>query len=77
MGARLILLGGAPLEGPRYIWWNFVASNRETQRRNGARPTGAVACSIFRSEIATISFRCRPKIDPFDENDSVDAVAGV
>jgi hypothetical protein len=27
--ARLILLGGAPLEGPRYIWWNFVASNRE------------------------------------------------
>jgi redox-sensitive bicupin YhaK (pirin superfamily) len=28
-GARLILLGGAPLEGPRYIWWNFVASSRE------------------------------------------------
>jgi redox-sensitive bicupin YhaK (pirin superfamily) len=28
-GARLILLGGAPLEGPRYVWWNFVASNRE------------------------------------------------
>jgi redox-sensitive bicupin YhaK (pirin superfamily) len=22
-------LGGAPLEGPRYIWWNFVASGRE------------------------------------------------
>jgi redox-sensitive bicupin YhaK (pirin superfamily) len=29
MGARLILLGGAPLKGPRYIWWNFVASKRE------------------------------------------------
>jgi redox-sensitive bicupin YhaK (pirin superfamily) len=28
-GARLILLGGATLEGPRYIWWNFVASSRE------------------------------------------------
>ena len=28
-GARLILLGGEPLEGPRYIWWNFVASSRE------------------------------------------------
>ncbi len=28
-GARLILLGGAPLGGPRYIWWNFVASSRE------------------------------------------------
>jgi redox-sensitive bicupin YhaK (pirin superfamily) len=26
-GARLILLGGATLSGPRYIWWNFVASS--------------------------------------------------
>jgi redox-sensitive bicupin YhaK (pirin superfamily) len=25
--ARLLLLGGAPLEGPRYIWWNFVSSS--------------------------------------------------
>ena len=28
-GARLIVLGGATLGGPRYIWWNFVASSRE------------------------------------------------
>ena len=35
-GARLLLLGGATLGGPRYIWWNFVASSRETDRR-GAR----------------------------------------
>ena len=27
--ARLMLLGGAALEGPRYIWWNFVSSRRE------------------------------------------------
>jgi len=27
--ARLMLLGGATLEGPRYIWWNFVASSKE------------------------------------------------
>lgn len=47
------------------------------QRRNGARPTGAVACSIFHPEIATNSFRCRPKVDPFDASDSVDALAGV
>jgi redox-sensitive bicupin YhaK (pirin superfamily) len=26
--ARLMLLGGAPLDGPRHIWWNFVASAR-------------------------------------------------
>jgi redox-sensitive bicupin YhaK (pirin superfamily) len=28
-GARLMILGGATLAGPRYIWWNFVASSRE------------------------------------------------
>ncbi|WP_367714465.1 pirin family protein [Nitratireductor sp. GISD-1A_MAKvit] len=28
-GARLMLLGGATLNGPRYIWWNFVASSRD------------------------------------------------
>ncbi len=24
--ARLMLYGGEPMEGPRYIWWNFVSS---------------------------------------------------
>jgi len=28
-GARLMLLGGETLSGPRYIWWNFVASSEE------------------------------------------------
>lgn len=28
-GARLMLLGGATLEGSRYIWWNFVASSQD------------------------------------------------
>ena len=27
--ARLMLLGGAPLEGRRHIWWNFVSSTPE------------------------------------------------
>ena len=27
LGARLMLLGGAPLDGPRHIWWNFVSSS--------------------------------------------------
>jgi redox-sensitive bicupin YhaK (pirin superfamily) len=27
--ARLMLLGGQPLDGDRFIWWNFVASSRE------------------------------------------------
>ncbi|MEM9798582.1 MAG: pirin family protein [Pseudomonadota bacterium] len=28
-GARLMLLGGDTLEGPRFIWWNFVASSKD------------------------------------------------
>jgi redox-sensitive bicupin YhaK (pirin superfamily) len=28
-GARLMLLGGAPMDGPRHIWWNFVSSSPE------------------------------------------------
>ncbi|HLW93662.1 MAG TPA: pirin family protein [Roseiarcus sp.] len=27
--ARMIYLGGAALEGPRFIWWNFVSSSKE------------------------------------------------
>jgi redox-sensitive bicupin YhaK (pirin superfamily) len=27
--ARLMLLGGAPVEGQRHLWWNFVASSTE------------------------------------------------
>jgi len=28
-GARLLLLGGAAMDGPRYLFWNFVASSLE------------------------------------------------
>jgi redox-sensitive bicupin YhaK (pirin superfamily) len=28
-GARLLLLGGARLDGPRHLWWNFVSSRPE------------------------------------------------
>jgi redox-sensitive bicupin YhaK (pirin superfamily) len=27
--ASLVLLGGEPMDGPRFIWWNFVASRHE------------------------------------------------
>lgn len=28
-GARIVVLGGATMDGPRHIWWNFVASSAE------------------------------------------------
>ena len=27
--ARVMLLGGEPMDGPRHIWWNFVSSSRD------------------------------------------------
>lgn len=28
-GARIMVLGGATMNGPRYIWWNFVSSSKD------------------------------------------------
>ncbi len=28
-GARIMVLGGATMDGPRHLWWNFVASSKE------------------------------------------------
>jgi hypothetical protein len=27
--ARVVLLGGAAMDGPRHVWWNFVSSRKE------------------------------------------------
>ena len=27
--ARVMLLGGEPMDGPRHIWWNFVSSSKD------------------------------------------------
>ena len=27
--ARFMMLGGEPMDGPRFIWWNFVASRKD------------------------------------------------
>lgn len=31
--AHVMLLGGAVMDGPRYIWWNFVASDKDMIRQ--------------------------------------------
>ncbi len=27
--AQFVVIGGAPLDGPRFIWWNFVSSSKQ------------------------------------------------
>lgn len=36
LGGEVILIGGAPLDAPRFLWWNFVSSNRERIRAASA-----------------------------------------
>ena len=47
-GARLIVLGGETLSGPRYIWWNFVASSEaaihEARAELGRRAAERFSC---------------------------------
>lgn len=31
--SRIAILGGAPLDGPRHIWWNFVSSSKDRIER--------------------------------------------
>ena len=31
--ARVMLLGGEPMDGPRHIWWNFVSAPRSGSSR--------------------------------------------
>jgi hypothetical protein len=32
-GAHVMFAGGAPLDGPRHVWWNFVSSSRDRIRQ--------------------------------------------
>jgi redox-sensitive bicupin YhaK (pirin superfamily) len=45
-GARIMLVGGEPLDGPRHIWWNFVSSSKDRIERAKiewrANPTGHI-----------------------------------
>ncbi|MBL6428645.1 MAG: pirin family protein [Maritimibacter sp.] len=48
-GARLVLLGGETLNGPRHIWWNFVSSSKDKiEEAKMAWATGAWAKDKFR-----------------------------
>jgi len=32
MRSRVMLIGGEPLDAPRFVWWNFVSSRKERIR---------------------------------------------
>jgi len=61
-GARLIILGGATLGGPRYLWWNFVSSRQEkidTAKEAWRKADWGRGQFDLPPTIARNSFRCR------------------
>ena len=61
-GAQRMILGGATFPGPRYIWWNFVASSQERIKAAKAEwraGNGARGASICRPMTAASISRCR------------------
>ena len=55
-GARLMLCGGAPMDGERHVWWNFVSSQPRPHQRSQARD-GRPASSPSRPTTMTNSSR--------------------
>lgn len=58
---RLMVLGGEPLDGPRHLWWNFVASDQA--RLDAARADWAAAVQASFPE--TGRFKLPPKETEF------------
>ena len=55
-----MLLGGEPLDGPRHIWWNFVASSQERIEQAKADWQRAAVRHSCRATSRS-SFRCRKR----------------
>ncbi|MEO8553436.1 MAG: pirin family protein [Kofleriaceae bacterium] len=49
--ARVVLIGGEPLDGPRYIWWNFVSSSPDRIHEAAARWRGGSWEKVFDDEV--------------------------
>jgi redox-sensitive bicupin YhaK (pirin superfamily) len=60
--ARFMLLGGAPLDGPRYIWWNFVSSSQERIQQAAAQWKAGQFPKVPGDEIEFIPLNDDPKV---------------
>jgi hypothetical protein len=48
-GARIMMAGGDPLDGPRYLDWNFVASSKERLAQAAADWRASIAAGFVDS----------------------------
>lgn len=63
-GARLMLLGGEPMDGPRHVWWNFVASSRERiEQAKADWQAGRFAAVPGETEFIPLPVQRAPRVD--------------
>lgn len=61
---RLMLLGGAVMDGPRYIWWNFVSSRRDKIADAAERWQARTFATVTGDEAEYIPLPGQPKLAP-------------
>jgi hypothetical protein len=59
--ARVLLLGGEPMDGPRHIWWNFVSSSAE-RIEQAAADWAAGRFAAVPGETERITLPDRPRV---------------
>jgi redox-sensitive bicupin YhaK (pirin superfamily) len=64
--AHFVIVGGAPMDGPRHIWWNFVSSRKERIEQAKAEWTAGHFGTVPGDEIEFIPLPEKPGVNSVD-----------
>lgn len=65
--AHFVIVGGAPMDGPRHIWWNFVSSRKERIEQAKAEWTAGHFGKVPGDEIEFIPLPEKPGVNSIDQ----------
>jgi redox-sensitive bicupin YhaK (pirin superfamily) len=63
---HFVIVGGAPMDGPRHIWWNFVSSRKERIEQAKAEWTAGHFGKVPGDEIEFIPLPEKPGVNSID-----------
>jgi redox-sensitive bicupin YhaK (pirin superfamily) len=65
--AHLVICGGAPMDGPRHIWWNFVSSRKDRIEQAKAEWAAGHFGKVPGDEIEFIPLPEKPDVNSVDD----------
>jgi redox-sensitive bicupin YhaK (pirin superfamily) len=65
--AHLVICGGAPMDGPRHIWWNFVSSRKDRIEQAKAEWAAGHFGKVPGDEIEFIPLPEKPGVNSIDD----------